>query len=712
MIKTKKMKRTLKSNGLKFLFGVLLCVCSAAAQAQTDISSVGSISITSITGTNAATVYNNGSGPVTTTASGGVGVIINFAGTINLANITAGQQIVIPISVAAGSHFPTLNLTFNSTTPDGYFTVSYTTGVIRLTATSKITGVTGVVPLSLQGTATLNTTGGTLTQLRATATTYVLDNNTSLSYAINNTPTTLTPSNNCNISVSTSATATLNAFSLMYSIPCLYNQLLTNNGAISAADLTGNNSWLTNNYIQVATIPANANISSVNLYSTYNGKPVQYMNFTTGGRLSGTNMTNFTATTAFTQDNSITDSSMASLEANLPAGEFAIISYPDGSYAIAVNWGPLINNPLVEWVPSASSSTGVPKYGDDSATMMVNAAVSDAVSALQNRLYFAANFADPSIQNSVPITITSNLPNVFATSTGGTLTNTPVKNVVTGQTTIKIHYVTLNGGNLQNVLLNYGYPVNNTANATPSDSVHAAPATITGYTLVTNNAVLDTMQSIPINAILTGDSTIGFPSSGTTDVYYVYASEASSLPITGLYLTAQLQNNNTVVQLVWGTTTEISSKNFTLQRSADGGKTWVTVVTLPTQALNGNSSVPLTYHATDQIAQSGNYEYRVVETDLNGNTSVSNTVPISASLSGVAVFPNPVKSVLNVVLPAGVTNVLYRLISANGKTVLSNILSSEGKYGQIPVAGIASGIYFLQLNINGAIQTHEVQIQQ
>ena len=182
------------------------------------------------------------------------------------------------------------------------------------------------------------------------------------------------------------------------------------------------------------------------------------------------------------------------------------------------------------------------------------------------------------------------------------------------------------------------------------------------------------------------------------------------LPITGLQLTAQPKGNT--VNLSWGTLTEINSKNFTVQRSADNGKTWVTVAAQPTKAVNGNSSVPLSYTAQDIVLQSGEYEYRVVETDIDGSTTTSNIATVNITANGSAVYPNPAKDYINVMLTASANNVPYRLISSDGKIVLSGTMTNAGNHGTIEVAGIASGVYFLQVTVNNTTQTYEVQIQQ
>jgi hypothetical protein len=184
---------------------------------------------------------------------------------------------------------------------------------------------------------------------------------------------------------------------------------------------------------------------------------------------------------------------------------------------------------------------------------------------------------------------------------------------------------------------------------------------------------------------------------------------SKSLPVTGLQLSAQSQGN--AVQLSWSTTTEINSSSFTVQRSADNGKTWITVGSQPTKATNGNSSIPLAYAMTDYVTQSDIYQYRVVEADVDGFTTMSNTIQVTVSTTGATVFPNPAKSVINVIEPADVTDVAYKLISADGKIALKGVTTANG-IAQISVASVASGIYFLQVTANNVVQTYEVQILQ
>jgi len=183
------------------------------------------------------------------------------------------------------------------------------------------------------------------------------------------------------------------------------------------------------------------------------------------------------------------------------------------------------------------------------------------------------------------------------------------------------------------------------------------------------------------------------------------------LPVTGLKLQTPQVNGNNDVQLTWGTTTEINNSSFTVQRSADGGKTWVDIGTVPTKAINGNSSIPLTYTLTDSRISAGSYEYRVKETNIDGSTILSNVAQIKVTTSVTKVYPIPASNYVRISLPEEVNNVSYRVISTDGKIALTGTMSNQGTYGQISVRSLASGVYFLQVTINNAVQTYTIQVQ-
>ena len=722
---------------LKTTIAALVCACSLAFQAKaanyiingssTTVPGGATAAVTSITATNAsssARPYNNGSAPDSTTVTNGVAATFSFRVVINdISQIHNGDVITIPFTTQAGGHFAVIAISSGNTAqPDSFFTVKWNGSAITLTATDKVSGG-GAVEEDLTGTTTMYTTGDSPTQLGVTSTTFTVNGN---NYQINSQATTLTAGTACTANFGSAAGAGYANSYMSYSLNCLYNQLLS---GTAVSNLSGVD--LSSDFIQVIHIPASSQILSIS-WTNQNSNP--YINYVLPNKSSvaQTSLTNWNVSQTFTN---ITvpagDTTMADLESYLPnPGDRTIIQNSDGSYTIASNWGPLLGNTLNEYPSTAAASTTDPSSvalaTDPNAQALVQEAINGKLAALINRQSFTVTMANTSVSDTVTgVTVKNNINLPPAGSTIIT-SNPTVAGGSGGQTSVVVNYVNLNGTPIQAAtpLLWGNAGTTNTIPAPQTNiQVTAANGTVNNLTLLTDEAIADTVHVTNSSGtrllitdagqVLTGSASVANPPSGTylnnqLQVYFVYAPSAG-LPITGLQLTAQPQANNDVL-LTWGTLTEINSKDFTVQRSADGGKTWITVGIQPTQAANGNSSVPLTYQLTDPTVQVGEYEYRIVETDVDGATTTSNVVQIVIT-GGGQVFPNPANTLLNVKLPASANSVPYRLISADGKIVLSGTITNTGNYGQISVAGIASDIYFLQITVNNTVQTYEVRIQ-
>ena len=694
-----------KFSTLLILLGCALLAGFQAKATSYTLSQVnGSITMTSITSSTAsnATVYNdNGTTTSAVTADNNVPLVFNFSGSVEMTDIQPGDTIKIPLGVSDGSHFATFQISFDTTVAlsDGtiIFKAYYRNGNILLIAQPGMVDMGGVVDFNLQGAGIQYTTGATLRQLRAATATYVLDGT---GYTINTTRLRLSGTNcywNSAIVDNSNPRSLSAAITVQYTNYCIYDSLLAN----YPSALT--NPYLNTNYIQVVTIAANTQITGVTLGN--NRLVSAYMNYVMpdSSSVSSTNMTlwNQPASNAFTQV-TVTDTSMANLQKIMKPGQYAIVKYPNGGYALIVDWGPFLNNPYTQF-PSGANTL---PFGDTVANRLVQQAIAAGLTALQNRLNFVVTFANPNIQNSVPATIRSNLSQFVPQNTN--ITNIPVNNTAAGQTPIYINYVNEDGSPICSTITTYGYPGTSLDLNPPTDTLGMkllTPAQVQSFGTATILELDNSVDSI----IVYRDTIVAYPSSGVLQIYYVYA-EPIDLPITGLQLNVQAQSDNDVL-LTWSTTTEINSKSFTVQRSVNGGKTWTDVGIVATKAINGNSSIPLTYQLTDQYVPVGSYEYRVAETDINGSTTNSNIVQIQITTSSSQIFPNPAKSVLNIALPVGTNNVPFKLISSDGKIVLSGTLTNQGNYAQISVAGVASAVYFLQVTVNNAVQTYKVQVQ-
>ena len=705
----------MRKYNFKSIVAALVCACSVAfqAKAQTNITSIGSsvISLTSITDATTGATYNNTPPFI---VSGGTVVNFHLSGTISdmslLASLTGNGTITIPIAIAGASgtladaHFPTLGLGFNGsvTNPNStpanqvVFNVTYSNNTIILTPTAYALTMKGAFSFNLSGQAGLNSNGNTMQQNTGMTTVYTVGKST---YTLGNQPYQMTIMKNCNTLTAQSSYTTpvgSGVALIGYQIFCLYNQMLN----LPAGSLLPTNSALTSDVITATTLvpQGNAQILSVDWYKSTSNDEIDYV---APGKDSMSQTILQTNTSAAYSNGDPTA---------LKPGQHAIVNNGDGTYTVYIDWGPLVGS--YDQYASGTNISGSDAWSQTAVT----AAIANHLSAVDVRQYVTITYLDPSIPDTALATTTSSNAYISTTSSAKIGANN-VTNNTAGQSLIKINYVDLSGNSIAQIVPNYDWAADNTQNPPASLTIPQPPATIpyngVTYKLVTDAATLATATGIPTSAIQTsGGNTIPYPplatGSGETDVYFVYE-VSNDLPITGLQLTAQPQANNDVI-LTWGTLTEINSQSFTVQRSSDGGKTWVTIGTQPTQAANGNSSVPLTYQITDPTVPIGSYEYRVVETDIDGATTTSNVVQISIT-GGKQVYPNPASTLLNVKLPASANNVSYRLISADGKIVLKGTITNTGNYGQISVAGIASDIYFLQITVNNAMQTYEVRIQ-
>jgi Secretion system C-terminal sorting domain len=150
------------------------------------------------------------------------------------------------------------------------------------------------------------------------------------------------------------------------------------------------------------------------------------------------------------------------------------------------------------------------------------------------------------------------------------------------------------------------------------------------------------------------------------------------------------------VTLTWKTAQEFNSKNFEVQRSADG-RSWQAIASVNAA---GNSSTERSYTYTDNRA-AANSLYRIAEYDINGRSSISFTLRSSCASSDLlAVYPNPVHNaaLINIkVNAAAAATVSLRLYDTKGtlvKTMEANLFPGNNQL-LLDIKGLANGSYLL-----------------
>jgi len=173
---------------------------------------------------------------------------------------------------------------------------------------------------------------------------------------------------------------------------------------------------------------------------------------------------------------------------------------------------------------------------------------------------------------------------------------------------------------------------------------------------------------------------------------------AIGTPVTGMHLQAG-NNAAGTVQLSWNTTTEINSKGFDVQRSADQAH-WQSLHFETSKASGGNSTQPLSYKYTDAHPAQGLNYYRLQQTDLDGKPQWSNIVPIEVNSGGnITVYPNPTDGKVTVIGTAN--GDILKVYNSIGAEVLKQ--TSSGANTQLDLSNKIAGLYFILVLRNNII---------
>jgi hypothetical protein len=167
--------------------------------------------------------------------------------------------------------------------------------------------------------------------------------------------------------------------------------------------------------------------------------------------------------------------------------------------------------------------------------------------------------------------------------------------------------------------------------------------------------------------------------------------QASPLPI-GLSSFTGKSTGGTVV-LQWTTQTEQNAANFIVERSTDGTH-FAPVATIRAE---GNSNTPQDYTTTDEHPAKGINYYRLRMVDLDGRFNYSPVILVrSDNAPAPTLFPNPAGSYFR--LAAGSEPIReITVFDLAGRKALGMLNSATGNMVYVPCAGLARGVYFVEI---------------
>jgi hypothetical protein len=168
---------------------------------------------------------------------------------------------------------------------------------------------------------------------------------------------------------------------------------------------------------------------------------------------------------------------------------------------------------------------------------------------------------------------------------------------------------------------------------------------------------------------------------------------SGTTPVTFTRFDAKCNGNGTLIS--WSTAQESNSRNFEIQKSANG-TTWETVATV---AAAGNSASHRNYQQLDLAG--GTAMYRIKQVDQDGRfiyTSVERTNCETRNISSV-IYPVPARDILNVVIRSDRSAKTQLMVyETSGKLVRKvdvSVVNGNNTF-KINTTGLASGDYMIR----------------
>jgi GEVED domain/Secretion system C-terminal sorting domain len=194
-----------------------------------------------------------------------------------------------------------------------------------------------------------------------------------------------------------------------------------------------------------------------------------------------------------------------------------------------------------------------------------------------------------------------------------------------------------------------------------------------------------------------GDRFIDFTGLTSFSTFFLHGSSVP-LPVKVIFAGEKQGGKNL---LRWTTTSETNNKGFYLEGSANG-QDFVSLGFIPSQAVNGNSSIDLHYNFTDNNPAVKSY-YRLKIISRDDKIAYSNIIllrgekPVKLTIGNL--YPNPTADVLNIVLDAPVRDKVTLVITdLAGKIMKQEVVQVEAGTNTVDtrVNGLPAGTYIIK----------------
>ncbi|MFZ1320707.1 MAG: T9SS type A sorting domain-containing protein [Ignavibacteria bacterium] len=229
----------------------------------------------------------------------------------------------------------------------------------------------------------------------------------------------------------------------------------------------------------------------------------------------------------------------------------------------------------------------------------------------------------------------------------------------------------------------------------------------------------------PAPLVKISPSSPDFPDIGSAWLYQGLNSNSPRIRVDGIYLMnswdntvlpIELSNFNASVDrsnvnLNWTVVSEINNSGFDIERrSAVENISWNKIGFVEGR---GTTNEPNTYIFKDANLEAGSYQYRLKQTDFNGNfeyftleNEVMISIPIDFSLGQN--YPNPFNPVskIDFAIPVGglVTLKVYDILGKEVTTLVNEVREAGFYSVKFDGTNLSSGVYFYSINVDGGGQ--------
>ncbi|MBK8775331.1 MAG: T9SS type A sorting domain-containing protein [Chitinophagaceae bacterium] len=179
-----------------------------------------------------------------------------------------------------------------------------------------------------------------------------------------------------------------------------------------------------------------------------------------------------------------------------------------------------------------------------------------------------------------------------------------------------------------------------------------------------------------------------------------------ALPVTGFTFSAIKASQNTSL-LKWSTLSETANLGFAVEKSINGVN-YTQVAFINSSSINGSGAV---YQFIDQQPQRGKNYYRIKQVDIDNRFSYSSVKILNFDIKPVIqIGPNPATDFITIKTELGNAKTSVKLFNQQGQLLQTAAATSQQLF-KLPASNLPNGVYYLQVNNDGNIETQKILIQ-